>query len=164
VATIVGMKLKVRGFNVDEIVTFGAPKVTDTEGSQKEPSIPRILHVTQFLDPIPYLPCGFRTLFSGPFTRYGDQLLLFPPCNETGRLKFCYLPHRSASIPWTSSILLHLTRHHGINSHKMRNYVQTLEGIVASPDLAEKIPFNQRFTSDKRRISEFFSMLASQLN
>eukprot|EP00668_Euglena_longa_P003052 GGOE01003564.1.p1 GENE.GGOE01003564.1~~GGOE01003564.1.p1 ORF type:complete len:403 (-),score=110.92 GGOE01003564.1:299-1423(-) len=78
VATIVGLKLLKEGFNVTQVVTFGAPKFTDRQGAQVLEPFPA-LRVTLPDDPVPAWP---------PLSAYrqaGAEVLLH---NDTGGFEF----------------------------------------------------------------------------
>eukprot|EP00668_Euglena_longa_P024802 GGOE01030967.1.p1 GENE.GGOE01030967.1~~GGOE01030967.1.p1 ORF type:complete len:406 (+),score=102.37 GGOE01030967.1:87-1220(+) len=55
IATIVGLFLQKHGYNVVDVVTFGAPKVTNLHGTQKVDRLP-VLRITLPDDPIPAFP------------------------------------------------------------------------------------------------------------
>ena len=44
-ATILAMWLSVQGFNVTEVITFGAPKVTDHEGAVSQEAFAQKVHL-----------------------------------------------------------------------------------------------------------------------
>lgn len=163
VATIVGMRLHARGYNVREVVTFGAPKVTDKAGARSHHFRTRVLRVTNLLDPVPLLPFGFCTPFSGPFSQLGAQVLLLPPglgfaptgCNAGGPA-FVFLEPEAAAAPWVTSFLLHAqplsSRQAGcpgwLDMHRMWSYRRLLEPLVAAPQTARRVPFSRRFTQN----------------
>lgn len=55
-ATIVAMKLKIRGYEVGKVITFGAPKVTDACGAERFRGFLPLLRVTHERDPVPLMP------------------------------------------------------------------------------------------------------------
>eukprot|EP00667_Euglena_gracilis_P013020 EG_transcript_13396 len=55
VAPIVALLLQKRGFNITDIVTFGAPKFTNLQGTEKVNKLP-LMRITLAGDPVPPLP------------------------------------------------------------------------------------------------------------
>merc|ERR1712048_437139 len=139
VATIVGMRLQARGYCVIQVMTFGAPKVMDRLGAQGQAFRDRVLRITNLLDPVPLLPFGFCTPFSGPFAQLGAQILLIPrrSCGSVeSQPAFCYLEPRAADKPWVASFLLHAmapTAHSCFYHHRMKGYRMLLEPFVVAP-------------------------------
>jgi hypothetical protein len=111
-AVLLAQYLKVNGYPVVDVVTFGQPKVTDTIGMEKFADLP-LLRFVNHLDPVPHLPpdgIGTTTmahfgpevvLYDGADYAYmdegdlnyvrsttGDLVTFLPPCNfnEHGRL------------------------------------------------------------------------------
>lgn len=56
VAVIVAAKLKIRGYRVDKVMTFGAPKATDARGAERLRELLSVLRVTHERDPVPLMP------------------------------------------------------------------------------------------------------------
>lgn len=152
VATIVGMKLEKRSFDVREVVTFGAPKVFASGSAKKLLSSPRIVRLNCLHDLIPFLPFGFRTLFTGPFSQCGEQLLLLPSSERFEGPYFCHLKHEWASLPWIASCVLQATIGTGLTEHSIESYVARLKRFAASPDI-QQLPFSHRFMPMKQRYS-----------
>lgn len=155
VATIVGMRLQARGFKVQEVVTFGAPKVTDVEGARAHEFRERVLRVSNLLDPVPLLPFGFCTPFSGPFSQLGAEVLLLPPRQGSASADqpaFVYLEPEAAARPWVTSFLLHCPPlrpwRQGclgwLDMHRMWSYTRLLEPFIEAPHSAQRVPFSRR--------------------
>mmetsp|Transcript_27645 Transcript_27645/g.36271 ORF Transcript_27645/g.36271 Transcript_27645/m.36271 type:complete len:426 (-) Transcript_27645:394-1671(-) len=69
IATIVAAKLKLRGYGVARIITFGAPGFTTSQGADVLSSMALpLLRVDNHFDIIPYLSLGYK--------HFGDHLLL----------------------------------------------------------------------------------------
>eukprot|EP00904_Undaria_pinnatifida_P011997 jgi/Undpi1/7928/HiC_scaffold_24.g10400.m1 len=58
VAIIVAAKLRLRGYDIGKVMTFGAPMVTDTAGAALLRDFIPVMRVTHERDPIPLTPLG----------------------------------------------------------------------------------------------------------
>jgi hypothetical protein len=83
-AVIVAMKLAARGANIEKVVTFGAPKVTDVAGSLSlwARSI-SVLRVTLDRDLVPLSPL---TLTEKGYAHFGDELRI--SCGGKHRMRY----------------------------------------------------------------------------
>lgn len=62
VAVIVAVKLKLRGYNVGQVMTFGAPMVTDARGAALLRDHVPVMRVTHERDPVPLAPLTRATV------------------------------------------------------------------------------------------------------
>ena len=63
VAIIVAAKLRLRGFDVGKVMTFGAPMVTDAAGAALLRDFLPVMRVTHERDPVPLTPLGKAKVF-----------------------------------------------------------------------------------------------------
>lgn len=56
VATIAAAKLKIRGYRIGKVMTFGTPKITDACGAERLHGFLPLLRVTHERDPVPLMP------------------------------------------------------------------------------------------------------------
>lgn len=147
VATIVGMRLEARGFRVKEVVTFGAPKVMDKAGSSAHAAFAsRVVRIVTLDDPVPNLPFGLRTPFTGPFTQMGAQVCLLPR-----EQYYCHVGPREASVPWVNSWFLQArVLHPGcarevFSMHRMWSYKRLIGACAGPVRAARQVPFGQRW-------------------
>lgn len=64
VAVIVAAKLKLRGYNVGKVTTFGAPMITDARGAAHLREMVNVMRVTHERDPVPLTPLTRTKRFS----------------------------------------------------------------------------------------------------
>ena len=77
-ATILGMRLAARGCVVSKVVSFGAPKVTNSRGAHLFASRVPLLRVLTNDDPIPTFPSmDFASHIFGFYRHFGHRLVLY---------------------------------------------------------------------------------------
>ena len=76
-AVIVLMLLKEDGFKLGQTMTFGQPKVTNSDGARKYRTLP-LLRFVNDNDPVPLLPPFelFAVLDEGPYQHFGPEVVL----------------------------------------------------------------------------------------
>lgn len=74
-AVILAMYLKTEGWQVERVVTFGQPKVTDADGAKKFRDLP-LLRAVNVNDPVPLVPPLEFKYFKKPYTHLGAEITL----------------------------------------------------------------------------------------
>jgi len=90
-AVIVLMLLKEDGFKLGQTMTFGQPKVTNSDGARKYRTLP-LLRFVNDNDPVPLLPPFelFAVLDEGPYQHFGPEVVL-----EEGSTYRLYTEHQA---------------------------------------------------------------------
>jgi hypothetical protein len=121
VAAILAGYLRLDGYQVERVVTFGQPKVTNKAGVAALRGLP-LLRVVHGSDPVPTVPpTGLVTaLTGGIFRHFGPELVL----NHDGSLT--YFDEHNAERLLSSSFWENLSHVHP-DDHRMVGYIKALK-------------------------------------
>lgn len=126
-ALILAMRLSKEGHAVDQIVTFGQPKVTDAEGAAIYGHLP-ILRVVHQNDPVSLLPPADIAGGERPYVHFGREIILL---NGT---YYCIADDKTANAPLPAGFLQELSvpRLSTLRrEHNILSYVANLQGKLA---------------------------------
>jgi len=138
VAAIVGLKLKRRGYQVESVVSFGAPKFTTADAVAVFQELPllRVCHEDDVVVGLP--PTSFFNAFAvtwtGIYQHVGRQLLLGSEPGEA-----CFLSGETACQWWNQSAWFMLSSHM-IRSHRMPTYAARIQEL--RDGRASLLPYN----------------------
>jgi hypothetical protein len=129
VAMVLAMFLVEDGFEVDRLVTFGQPKVTDQGGSNSvRTSITRVAHDKDVVPMIP--PSGF--FFEGSYQHVGPEVIL------RGGPEYVYLDTHDADRLSVGEFWRNIA-HFSMDDHHMGSYLSNIEEKVR--DGVRQVPY-----------------------
>lgn len=126
-AVILGMILTKKGYRVEQIVTFGQPKVTDAAGTKAFASLP-LLRVVDLNDVVPLLPPARIVYREDPYVHFGREVVLLEGNH------YCIADQTFADRPIPSGLVGHLSREEIdtlLHEHNIRSYVASIAPKLA---------------------------------
>lgn len=143
VALVLAMHLDVEGYQVDRVVTFGQPKVTDRKGVKRFRHLP-VKRVVDEHDLVPLVPpIELTSLATLDFYRHlGEEVVLLDG------IYYSFLDERQAESGRVSAFWKRLLGHANIPDHYMDNYHKRIEPKL---DGAERVPYADRHKYIKRK-------------
>lgn len=140
-AVIIAMKLTRRGYNVDQVVTFGAPKVITNSGCEVWRGKLRVLRVVHHDDPIPTLPMLSLDphIAFDRYAHFGTAVLLLA---GPGRGTYVGLQGKGSESYLVDSFWLTANLCHP-DVHRMRSYKGALKERATSG--ATRLPYRARW-------------------
>ncbi|MEL0624165.1 lipase family protein [Marinomonas arenicola] len=127
IAVILGMYLQKDGYPVDQIITFGQPKVTNVTGAKKFDDLP-LIRVVTLHDIVPLAPpiSPLQIKDLDIFWHMGKEVILMgnKQYAETSGVKSAL-----RATKFTTSI----PNEQNLNAHKMTTYLGLINGLLESP-------------------------------
>ncbi|MEL0612941.1 lipase family protein [Marinomonas arenicola] len=127
IAVILGMYLQKDGYPVDQIITFGQPKVTNVTGAKKFDDLP-LIRVVTLHDIVPLVPpiSPLQIKDLDIFWHMGKEVILMDNKQyaETSGVKSAL-----RATKFTTSI----PNEQNLNAHKMTTYLGLINGLLESP-------------------------------
>lgn len=137
-AAVLMMYMQNDEFLVDRVITFGQPKVTNSDGVEKFRNSP-LLRVSHEEDPVPFLPA--KLYLPGPnghFQHFGEEIILLK------NIYFSYLDEVQAEEPKVSSWWVNIF-HQRIGDHSVTNYLSNIEQKQSE---SNELPYVERFKEE----------------
>jgi len=147
-ALLLAMMLHLEGFDVQQVVTFGSPKVTDRAGADRLRAvlpILRIVHEADMVAPCPSAPLKDRKV--GRWAHAGDLVILIDDRrirksakSDLPELRFCYLKGEAAEA-WHVSSFWQQQYLKDPGAHRMQRYVSE---ICQRGSSRTQVPYERR--------------------
>jgi|TARA_B110001469_G_scaffold90022_1_gene85447 predicted lipase len=135
-AAILMMYMQKDEYEIDKIITFGQPKVTNKNGADKYQNT-ALLRVVDKEDPVPLLPGRTHIEGSaGHYRHFGKEIILLD--NEF----FVLLEKQKAQAIKTSSLWANLLNER-LKDHMMSNYLQNIKSKLEG---STKVPYSDRLS------------------
>ncbi len=136
-ALILAMLLSKDGYHVQQVITFGQPKVTDAAGAARYAYLP-LLRVVDENDPVALLPPANMFYRENPYVQFGEEVDLLEG-------SYYAIRDRDGSrAPLPGALVDNLTLA-GLKTllreHNIRNYVRSLRDKLQAPI---RVPYGER--------------------
>lgn len=128
-AALLMMHLEADGWPVEQVLTFGQPKVTNEAGAEAHKADP-IFRVINDQDIVPQIPpSDIEYDLSGPYEHFGPEIVLYP--NGTWSYLPVHVPRNLISDNGWKNIRLQ-----DVGDHQIKNYILRLKAAAAKPTAA----------------------------
>lgn len=120
ISTLLMMYLHNDGFEIEQSVNFGQPKITNAQGAEKSHSLP-LTRIVDDNDIVPLLPpITLLDSIHGIYKHFGDEIILLK------NKKYHYLQEHSAERKSVGSFWCELG-HESIKDHFIENYITNIK-------------------------------------